>query len=267
MAASHDVDGGHEGGHPGVEGGHGGEGDPSPTWRPVPRTRAHEMVVEQVEEQVLAGALRVGDRLPAERDLASWLGVSRAAVREAIRVLEAQGVVASVGAGRDAGTVVSAMPSEALTRLLRVHVALTNFPMPDVVEARVLLERGSARLAASELDEQTLAGLRELLEAMDDPAIDRAHFNELDTAYHVAIAEAGGNRLVADMTTAIRGSMRTPILMSFEETDDWDGLVAGLRRGHHDIYDRLAAGDAPGAERAVEEHIRYAYERLLYRRG
>lgn len=62
-------------------------------WRPVSRSRAYELVVERVEEQILTGALRVGDRLPAERDLAARLGVSRAAVREAIRTLEAQGVV------------------------------------------------------------------------------------------------------------------------------------------------------------------------------
>lgn len=124
------------------------EGDPQ--WRPLAQARAYELVVARIEEQILSGTLGVGDRLPAERDLASMLGVSRAAVREAIRSLEAQGVLASaVGAGRDAGTTVSALPSEALTRFLRLHVALANFPMNDVVDARVMLERGSVRLASA----------------------------------------------------------------------------------------------------------------------
>ena len=54
-------------------------------WRQIPRKRAYELVIHQIEEQILAGALHVGDQLPAERDLAAKLGVSRAAVREACR--------------------------------------------------------------------------------------------------------------------------------------------------------------------------------------
>ena len=78
------------------------------SWHPVARSRSYELVVDQIEEQILAGTLHVGDRLPGERDLAQHLQVSRAAVREAIRTLEAQGVVRSgVGSGKDAGTIVA----------------------------------------------------------------------------------------------------------------------------------------------------------------
>jgi DNA-binding transcriptional regulator YhcF (GntR family) len=83
--------------------------DPNPTWRPVSRSRAYEPVVDRIEEQILTGGLRVGDRLPGEWDFAARLEVSRSAVREAIRTLEAQGVVRStVGAGPSGGTVVAA---------------------------------------------------------------------------------------------------------------------------------------------------------------
>ncbi|UUZ60443.1 hypothetical protein [Nocardioides sp. B-3] len=72
--------------------------------------------------------------------------MSRAAVREAIRTLEGYGVVRSaVGTGKNAGTFIAAMPSRALTRFLRLHVAPANFPMGDVVDARVMLECSSAR--------------------------------------------------------------------------------------------------------------------------
>lgn len=235
------------------------------SWRPVAQAKAYELVVQRIEEQILAGTLRVGDRLPAERDLSAMLGVSRAAVREAIRALEAQGVLTSaVGAGRDAGTTVSALPSQALTRFLRLHVALANFPMPDVVDARVMLERGSVRLAARHRDAAALAELERLLGAMEEPQLDREVFNDLDSDFHIALAEAGGNRLVADMTTAIRASMRRPILASFHATDDWHVLCGALCRGHRAIVDAVAAGDGDSAARAVEEHIRYAYARLLY---
>jgi GntR family transcriptional regulator, transcriptional repressor for pyruvate dehydrogenase complex len=227
-------------------------------WRPVARSRAYELVVDQVEEQILSGALRVGERLPGERDLAARLEVSRAAVREAIRTLEAQGVVrSSVGSGPDAGTVVSAVPSEALNRLLRLHVALANFPMADVVDARVMLERFSAVLAAGHAGEEHTARLRELLAEMDGAEIDRERFNDLDTDFHIVIAEAGGNRLVADMTIAIRDSTRRPILRGLEQLgDEWTRVCSGLREEHHAIYAAIADGDGAAAADAVEAHIR-----------
>jgi len=230
------------------------------SWHPVSRSRAYELVVDQIEDQILEGRLKVGDRLPGERELAGRLEVSRAAVREAIRTLEAQGVVRSaVGSGPEAGTVVSAMPSAALTRLLRLHVALANFPLPDVVEARVMLERYSARLASEHAGPDLLDALREPLDAMDDDDLDRVAFNDLDTAFHIAIAEAGGNRLVADMTTAIRDAVRRSVLASFELLGDrWPDIVTRLRAEHRAIYDAVAAGDGESAARLVEEHIRGA---------
>src|SRR5699024_9739569 len=97
----------------------GAEAPASPMWRPVSRANTYERVIDAVEEQIMAGSLTVGDPLPAERDLADKLGVSRASVREALRVLDSLGVVRSAGgSGRGAGTFIAAMPSAALTRFL-----------------------------------------------------------------------------------------------------------------------------------------------------
>lgn len=238
-------------------------GEESP-WRPVARSRSHELVLDQIEEQILAGTLRVGDRLPGERDLASHLQVSRSAVREAIRSLEAQGVVrSSVGSGKDAGTVVSAMPSAALTRLLRLHVALANFPMADVVDARVMLERSSARLAADHATAEDLRAMTEALEGMERPGIDPETFNDLDTAFHVAIAESSGNRLVADMTIALRDSMRRPILRALRALgSDWERVADRLRADHRAIYAAIESGDGALAAERVDQHIRAAQTAL-----
>lgn len=235
-------------------------------WHPVTRNRSHELVLDQIEEQILAGTLRVGDRLPGERDLAGHLQVSRAAVREAIRSLEAQGVVRSaVGSGKDAGTVVSAMPSQALTRLLRLHVALANFPMPDVVDARVMLERSSATLAADNASPEALRAMRETLDAMDRADIGQETFNDLDTDFHVAIAEASGNRLVADMTIALRDSMRRPILHALHALgSDWGRVADRLRADHRAILAAIEEGDGARAADRVDQHIRSAYDALPF---
>ncbi len=238
---------------------------PKTTWRPVARSRAYEAVIDRVEEQITTGALHVGDRLPPERDLASMLGVSRAAVREAMRVLEAQGVVrAGVGVGPDSGTSLASMPSEALTQMLRLHIALANFPMMDVIEARVMLERWSARLAASQGTDDDIAHIGTIMDQMDAAAGDLERFNELDTMFHVAIAESSRNRLVADMTTAIRDSMRRLILTSFQALDEWTPMAEVLRRQHRAVYEAIRDRDGARAADAVEAHIRFAYEELQW---
>ncbi|MFC4058613.1 FadR/GntR family transcriptional regulator [Planomonospora corallina] len=226
-------------------------------WEPVPRFRTFELVLARIEEQILAGSLRVGDRLPPERELVELLGVSRAAVREALRVLEAQGVLRSrVGTGPSSGSVITAMPSAGLTQLLRLHIALANFPFDDVVESRATLESASARLAAGRATEEDLARMRAELARMDEPGLPRERFNDHDTAFHVAVAEAGGNRLIADMTVAVRNAVRHTLLGAFHRIGDWEAVAARLRAEHHAIYDAVAAGDGERASRLVEAHIR-----------
>lgn len=237
--------------------------DMAADWSPVERSRTYELVIDRIEQQILDGTLRVGDRLPAERELAPMLGVSRSAVREAIRSLEAQGVLTSaVGAGPAGGTIVSGMPGQALTRLLRLHVALANFPMADVVEARVMLERLSARLAATHATPAQLKAMEMTLDSMDDASIDKETFNQMDTQFHVAVAEAAGNRLVADMTIAIRDSMHLPLLRAYAEVTDWDSLASQLRAQHRAVLKAIREHNAREASDLVEQHITSAYKGL-----
>lgn len=227
--------------------------------------RAYEVAARWVEERVLSGELSVGDILPAERELAAQLGVSRAAVREAVRSLQAQGVLcSSVGAGTAGGTRVSAMPAGALTRLLRMHVALANFPLPDVLEVRVALERLSCGLAAAD-GASAREGLSGALEAVRSAeAAGPEAFNDADEAFHIAIAEAAGNRLAADITIAIRESVRGPMLGRFREMEAgaFAALAADLNVEHAEILEAVLAGDAGRAATLMEAHIRGAWARL-----
>ncbi|MFK5633141.1 MULTISPECIES: FadR/GntR family transcriptional regulator [unclassified Ornithinimicrobium] len=226
--------------------------------------RAYEIVVAWVEERVLLGQLGVGDFLPSERELAGMLGVSRPAVREGVRSLQAQGVLhSSVGAGRAGGTQVTAVPAGALARLLRLHVALANFPLDDVVEVRVALERLSVRLACARATDEDLVRVGEQLQAMRD-ATTREEFNDADAAFHVAIAQSSGNRLSTDTTIAIRESVRPPILrgMARLSHEEYDELAVDLMREHEAIHAAVLARDAPVAEALVEVHVREAWRRL-----
>lgn len=235
----------------------------NPAWAPVARPRAHELVIQAIEDQIMSGALAVGDPLPPERDLAARLEVSRAGVREAVRVLEGQGVLRSrVGSGAEAGTFVAALPDAALTRFLRLHVALANFPFADVVDARVTLERSSAALAARNADAGALAAIEQTLARGAGPGVTPEEFNDADTAFHVAIAAAGGNRLVSSMTIAIRESLSTRILQALHDHDDWSSLAVRLHAQHVELFDAIVRRDVDAAEQLTEQHIRFADQEL-----
>lgn len=228
-------------------------------WLPVKRVRAHELVIEVIEDRILSGTLKVGDALPPERELAANLEVSRAGVREAVRVLESQGVLRSQpGAGAAAGTFVAALPREALSRFLRLHVALSNFTIEDVTEARIVLEKASASLAASRLDDAARARISDALVAGDAAIGDRQAFNEADTRFHLAIADASGSSLSAALTGAIREAVRVPLLHAIERNSEWGDQSALLQREHHAIFQAISAGDADRAAEATEAHIRRA---------
>ncbi|HEX2808399.1 MAG TPA: FCD domain-containing protein [Kineosporiaceae bacterium] len=231
-------------------------------WLPVARARTYELVLDRIEEQIASGRLRVGDRLPAERELAAALEVSRVAVREAMRVLQALGVInQGTGSGPDAGTVLTAAPGAALTRLIRLHVLVASVGSQDVVRARIALERESARLAAVNADADDHAAIAEHLAVMDDPDVPVEVFNDRDTAFHVAIAQASGNPLVAEMTTALRSAMRVTLLERLQGESEYRSVTERLCREHHEIHQALLAGDGARAADLVEAHIDGFYNR------
>lgn len=221
--------------------------------------RAFEVVLHHIEEELLAGRYRVGSTLPAERDLATQLAVSRATVREALRALEAQGVLdPSVGAGPRSGTRVTSRHTAALSRLVKLHVALGKYQIDHVVESQILLERASVALAARHASHEELDRIEGVLTAMYQTQA-RDAFNVLDTRFHVVIAEVGDNQLVTDLTVAIREALLRPIAEASGHLSEWAEFRAGLMEQHHAIYAAIAARDEDQAADAVERHIRSAY--------
>jgi GntR family transcriptional regulator, transcriptional repressor for pyruvate dehydrogenase complex len=221
---------------------------------PVPR-RIHEIVLWRIEEQIASGRLKVGDRLPSERDLAASLGVSRPVVREAIRALEAIGTVAQGTAGQDPGILVAAVPGDALTHLITLHVMLASFETADVVRVRIALERESARLAAKQATIADHTAMADDLAAMDDLGITPEDFNDRDTAFHVAIARASGNVLLTELTTAVPKAMRPTQLRALRADPDFPATAARLAVEHHGIHDAIVNGDGELAANRIEAHI------------
>lgn len=216
--------------------------------------RTHELVLGWVEAELAAHRLVLGDRLPAERALATDLGVSRTAVREAVKVLEAMGVVRSgVGSGPTAGTVVIAEPGVALGAALRLHLATNHLTAADVVETRVLLETwaaGHAVLHAAELDRADA-----LIERMGASGVSADHFLILDAGFHVALTRAAGNPLISAMMAALRESIEGYTLSLTAKLPDWAATSARLRLEHRAILTAIRAGDSARAATLLRDHI------------
>ena len=224
-------------------------------------THGFEGVLDYLTNEILEGRVVPGDRLPNERILAAQLGASRSAVREAIKVLNAQGVLTS-SAGPGGGTRVAARQGAALGRMLRLHVALDAISFTEVTETRVVLERAAATAAAEQRNDAGLADLTAIVAAMW-AATDAASFNQLDTSFHVAIARLGANRLVRDVTVAIREAVARPILLAEERLHVWDAMRERLNREHEGIVEALRLGDGELAAQRCEDHIRSAHRSLL----
>lgn len=228
-------------------------------------TKAYETVLSGLEKQILEGKLKVGSQLPGERDLATQYKVSRTAVREALRTMAAQGLIeSSVGAGPKSGTYLTGQSSQALGSLLRMYVALEQFDVKEVVEARVMLERHSARLAARNAQPEDIERLRKLLAEMEEPDLPLERFNELDTHYHIEISRLANNSLITELTTAIRQSLASPIRLASLRMENYEDFKKNLFHQHREVCEAIARGDEVAVGSLIENHIRTAYSALDY---
>ena len=231
-----------------------------PEWQTVRPVRTHEQVLTQIQQKILDGRLRVGDRLPSERELGEALGVSRNSVREALRVLESMGILnANVGSGKDAGSTVAGHSTAALSNLLRLHMALSQFSLNDLNEVRIELERLAVVRAAAEAASADLEHLRALTRSMAEPGMDYERFHELDTEFHLALTRASDNALATDLMQTLRDAVKGEMLAAFRRVRDWEAMVATLTQEHLAILAAVEAGDGKEAAELVRRHISAFY--------
>ncbi|PFG42020.1 GntR family transcriptional repressor for pyruvate dehydrogenase complex [Isoptericola jiangsuensis] len=234
--------------------------------------RTHERVLAQIEADLAAGRWGLGERLPGERALAEELGVSRPSVREAVRILEALGIIrAGVGSGPDAGAVVIDRPAAGLGAAVRWHVASGTLPVADVVATRAALETWAVGDAARRVgpdghstaddhahDDAVRAGLStaaDLLRRMTPPEVPSDEFIRLDQEFHLEIVRLAGNQLVEAILIGLRNAVASYVTRGAEALPSWPTTAARLCTEHGAILDAVTAGDADRAVRATADHI------------
>ncbi|GAT73905.1 FadR/GntR family transcriptional regulator [Microbacterium hydrocarbonoxydans] len=217
--------------------------------------RAWRAVLEHIEGDLLDGRLAPGDRLPSERDLAADLGVGRSSVREALRVLEVMGLIrTATGSGPQAGAIVIATPSGGMAALLRLQVAAQGFPLEDVVQTRLVLESAVVQTLAAREDRDVSAS-RRLLAAMDADDLAAAEFLALDAQFHLSLAEASGNTVIAATMAGLRTAIESYVQAGAAAVPDWAAMSARLRAEHCALLDAIEAGRSDAARALVHDHI------------
>jgi DNA-binding FadR family transcriptional regulator len=231
---------------------------------PVRQRRAFEEIVLQVEEAILEGRLSPGDRLPPERELAEIFGVSRPAVREAMRVLEAFGVItARRGSGSESGSsIASVEQTNGLGGMLRLYSALLRIPLSDLIDVRVALEETAIRATVAGGSETEFDQLDEIVHKMREASAPE-RFLELDTAFHLTLAELSGNSALALLMGELREAVGRQMLRAFQRLDDFEAERQWLVGEHARLVEVIRSKDEDAAARAISDHIRDFYSRVL----
>jgi GntR family transcriptional regulator, transcriptional repressor for pyruvate dehydrogenase complex len=220
-----------------------------PVYKAVRTSRLYEQIVQQIEESILKGALKPGDQLPAERELAQNFGVSRTAVREAVKALREKGLVEAYS-GR--GTFITNGTSQAIRQSLDLMSRIGQQEgLAHLAELRQILEPEIAALAAARIEEQLLASMREAVATMDQSLHDPDAYIEADLDFHLALAEAAANPLVLSLLDSIVGLLREQRIRIFR-------VDGGPERGQFHHKRILAATEAHDCERAraaMREHL------------
>jgi GntR family transcriptional regulator, transcriptional repressor for pyruvate dehydrogenase complex len=206
------------------------------------RTPVYEEVMVRLAGLVTQGRLKPGDRLPAERALAGRMRVSRATLREALRVMQLQGLIVS---RRGAGNFIAGGKPEDLAHALH-HLALQ-----DIFELRLLIEPAIAALAAQRANREDVSRLESILQQQDRDVKANRTAGPTDAAFHATLGEATHNRALLQVEATLM-KVISPSRNESLQTRERARLSLG---SHRRILEAIRRGDPVEARQAMEEHI------------
>lgn len=226
------------------------------TYVPIERQSVAEQVAKRLLEMVRTKALKPGDQLPPERELATYMQVSRPSLREALRGLQILGVLKMRQGG---GIYVSALEASDLLGPLQFLITLDSENLGSLYESRHLIDGAIARLAAERIEPAAVTSLRALVEAQAGLTEDPLAFRLADTQFHETIAAATGNPFLVTVSHSLyvlgmeyrRIAAATP------------GVLARSLAEHRVIVAALAARDAAATEKAMQAHLQSVHESTL----
>ncbi len=219
--------------------------------------RLYRQIADQLRTLIQSGEFVAGSRLPAERDLAKQLGVSRPSVREALIALEVEGwVEVRTGSG------VYVLDRAQHTQPAEKTIATTEWGPLELIRARRVVEGEMAAIAALQAKRKHLDAMRQALADMTRDASAGVLPLEGDRAFHSAIVESTGNVVLVETVHSFWDSRRGPLFTRlggyFETVQSWRSAIAE----HTTILDAIAAHDGPAARAAMHTHMDKSHHRF-----
>jgi DNA-binding FadR family transcriptional regulator len=221
--------------------------------------RLYRQIAEQLRQLMVSGEFALGSRLPAERDLAVQLGVSRPSVREALIALEVEGLI-EVRTGSGIYVQRIEPPSKSAATEADANTPADWGPL-EVMSARLLVEAEVAALAATHAQKADLKAIKGGLQQMKLEAARDQVPRDGDEAFHEAIAKACGNSVLLDTVQRYWQARNGPLFERlgdyFEHPKSWQAAIAE----HQQVLLAIEAHDASAARKAMQKHLRQAYKR------
>ena len=220
--------------------------------------RISEVIVDQIRLLIRSGQLTAGDRLPSERELCERFGVSRVTVREALRVLEANGLV-DIRVGARGGAFVTAPTSRMVGEGIADLISLSSLSALEVTEARMVFELGIVPIVVARATKEDIAALREICDRQKAALKTDSLSIDLSAEFHTRVAACTHNAAIEMLVESFHG----PMLMSLKEAKTRAPLMG--RKGateHAKFVDAVAAGDVEGATEIMRAHLQRTATRV-----
>jgi len=222
-------------------------------FEPIQKNSLVVELTKRLLDYIFSGSIKVGQKLPAERQLSEALGVGRSTIREAIKALTVLGVL-EVRQGD--GTYLKRTDSTLLTQVIEWGLLLGEKQTLDLIEARKVIEIAVCQFAAERGTDEEIEQLQQIMERMKS---DPANFIEHDVSFHLKLAEMSRNSVLKDVLSSIQSLLRTWIKLVIESAGEtefsyWDHLA---------VYEAVAKRDPAAAALAMEKHMEDATKRLM----
>lgn len=225
-------------------------------FKQVKQSKAYQDVVDQIQETIMAGTLKAGSFLPAERELKEQFGISRGTLREALRVLEQKGLI-EIRTGVTGGSMVREINSDNLSDNLGLLLRNCSVSLKDLAEFREEMEGGVAALAATRAGEHEITELKNLL-AEAEGHLNKGRsgwdaFVRTDELLHLTLARMSGNQLFLTVLQSVYVNIHTYYVKYLPRNK---GLMQENLTDLSDIVGAITAHDAERARSVAQSHVR-----------
>lgn len=231
-------------------------------FNPVNVNRVSQVIVDQIKLLIRDGRLTPGDRLPSERELCQRFGVSRVTVREALRVLEASGLL-TIRVGARGGAFLTTPSAERLGEGLADLMSLAPLTASNVTEARIVVELGILPLAVERATDEDVAALFAMVEEAERAVDTDAYTIEMSAAFHIRVAECTHNPAIEMLVQSFHG----PMLMSLAESHSSAPMGHRGTDEHRELAQAIKDRDLAAARAVMTSHLDRTARRVRHEEG